>query len=82
MARVYGTEHWNTAWGKSELAACLVAEGHLGEAETLLRASYPLLRARKGPDAWVTQRARHRVRQLYQALGKPEQAVAMLGEGS
>jgi serine/threonine protein kinase/tetratricopeptide (TPR) repeat protein len=69
------TEH-EIAQTQSLLGACLTALGRYAEAEPLLRGSYATLqRVRGKQDDRYTQEARVRLAALYEAWGRPEQAV-------
>jgi serine/threonine-protein kinase len=67
--------HFFTALTQSALGECLVRQHRFGEAESLLIQSYNDLLRSQGPDNPRTSLAKNRVRDLYIAWKKPEEAV-------
>lgn len=68
--------HFFTSLAQSALGECLVSQRRFGEAESLLIQSYNDLLRSQGPDNPRTSLAKNRVRDLYIAWKKPEEAVS------
>jgi serine/threonine-protein kinase len=65
---------------ESVLGGCLSLAQRYGEAERLLLASYPILKAKTGERSLETRRALDRIVRLYEAWGKPDQAARYRAE--
>ncbi len=68
-------DDWSIADAESILGACLRAQERYQEAEPLLVKGYRILRETRGASSIYTLQARRRIRDLYEAWGKPEQTV-------
>jgi eukaryotic-like serine/threonine-protein kinase len=64
------------AMARLHLGRALLGLDRFAEAEPLLRASYPTVTADRGPDDETTLLARRALREVYSALGRPEEALA------
>jgi tetratricopeptide (TPR) repeat protein len=69
-------EPWRVARAQEVLGSHLVRLGRYAEAEHHLAESVNGLRAHFGPDHALTRLAVERMKELYEAWGKPEQAAA------
>lgn len=67
--------HFFTALAQSALGECLVRQGRFGEAESLLTHSFDDLLRSQGSDNPRTSLAKNRVRDLYIAWNKPQEAA-------
>ena len=63
--------HWKTAKTESLLGACLSGLGRFEEAEPLLLQSYPIIAKDRGPRHRRTVESLHRIINLYEAWGRP-----------
>lgn len=70
---------WELAKARSWLGAALAAQGKHDESEALLRGAYDVIRAAKGESHPETTSARERVRTMYEAWNKPDQAAEYSG---
>lgn len=66
--------HWNIAYARSLVGECLVEQKKFEEAERLLIDGHKTLRANADTPPARLADARGRVRKLYTAWGKPDEA--------
>lgn len=74
---INGADNWQTAAAQSLYGECLFRLRDLPAAETTQRASLATFTATLGPDHDRTQLARERLRQVYLAEGRNDQAQAL-----
>ena len=75
-AEVFGTEHPATAAARANLAGMLATRGESVAAVALLERAVPVMQAAYGPRHDDTARLRNRLGEIYEVLGRLEEAKA------
>jgi eukaryotic-like serine/threonine-protein kinase len=74
--RLFPPGDWRIAEAQSLLGAALIAQKRYADAEPLLLAAYEGLKPVRGFEDWERVANQARLVELYEALGRPQQASA------